>query len=173
MAQFASLAEQQDIRGLEAAIGAAPASSPTGSSQHLGMQLSLEHAQQQEASPSPSQSSSGPSTMRNGHAAPNALVPAPNSPASPTVTPTAPAPAISPQHSSSSLTTGASPSTLAAVPTIAHSQAHPASKLTQPPLPSLAQLSVAERDVLLVLTAFCKLASREAGITEMETYLHQ
>jgi hypothetical protein len=34
-------------------------------------------------------------------------------------------------------------------------------------------LSVMERDVLLLLTAFCKLSSREAGVTEIDTYLHQ
>ncbi|KAG1671977.1 hypothetical protein FOA52_013349 [Chlamydomonas sp. UWO 241] len=38
---------------------------------------------------------------------------------------------------------------------------------------SLTSLSVMERDVLHVLTAFCKLASRESGLTDVEAYLHQ
>ncbi len=155
MAQFASLAEQQDLRGLEAAIGGAAA--PTGGAQHLGVQLgaatsSREHDVQPELPFSPS------THAANGHAMPH--------PTSPTAPPRAPSP-------STELAARAAPPAPITVPSRPPAQAFTIGGALQQPLPSVAQLSVAERDVLLVLTAFCKLASREAGVTGAETYLHQ
>ncbi len=124
-AQLAQLAEQQDIRGLEAAIGASAVDLESqgvaggGASGGLGAEPSLAR-----------DTSLGQVSM----AASSRMDSASSVPT--------PGPARQPRGS--------------AVP-------------SEPP----ARLTIAERDVLLVLTAFCKLASREAGVTEVESYLHQ
>ena len=120
-ARLASLAEQRDIRGLEAAIGASGQEDAASKAQ-----LSLGGAAAGGAAPSGNTTDGAPTA---------AAASAPTS---------TPAPA----------------------------SAKPAATAAQRLVP-LVQLTVAERDVLLGLTAFCKLASREAGLTEVEAYLHQ
>jgi hypothetical protein len=178
MAQFASLAEHQDIRGLEAAIGAgasaanATPSSPYSTSHHLGSlhqqhttQQQLPHTQGVAASPPlPSTSCS----TSNGHTSATAEHAPPGAQAH-----TGPITAPNQQTSNTTLATRASAPAPVAVPLPLHMQAHASGSRQPASLPSLAQLSLAERDVLLVLSAFCKLASREAGPSEVETYLHQ
>jgi hypothetical protein len=151
LAQFASLADQHDIRGLEAAIGAA----------------SPENGQQSLSATPGSHSNSG-----------NQHIPG--------------APAAGQHHdpqqqqqqqdasdAAGAATAPASDKATASQPTVRSQSGVPdahgghGTGPAQPPLVPLVQLSVTERDVLLVLTAFCKLASREAGLTEVESYLHQ
>eukprot|EP00198_Chlamydomonas_reinhardtii_P013970 XP_001703307.1 SEC7/BIG-like ARF-GEF [Chlamydomonas reinhardtii] len=59
----------------------------------------------------------------------------------------------------------------APVPHYGHPQGHPPGYPQGYHAPPSRPLSTNERDVLLVLTAFCRLASREAGVTDIDKYL--
>ncbi|KAJ9527457.1 hypothetical protein QJQ45_025726 [Haematococcus lacustris] len=147
VAQYASLADQHDLSGLEAVIGgtclpipdpAVPRKSSSGAAQPTA-----DASRPGSQTPPPPSTAGGPLPSPAGlGAASGALTPSGSAVAASSVSPAL-----------SSAGAGPTPPQLQLVP--------------------LSQLNVTERDVLLVLTAFCKLASREAGLTEVESYLHQ
>jgi hypothetical protein len=147
-AQLADLAQRHDIRGLEAAIGVG----------------SLDEAAKALATGAPLPEPPTPTSPVSGSAGADAG-------AGRNTTTTTP-PASSGQHATASDGAGSAvrPSALVLPADVGGSGGASASAVTTAPV---VHLSGAERDVLLVLTAFCKLASREAGLTEVESYLHQ
>lgn len=166
LAQLASLAEQRDIRGLEAAIGAPISDNP------------LQHGLPQPG-PSPRPGTAG--KAGGGSSGPD------SSGAAGFAEDGSSSATLGLDSSSSAAQVG--PGSLGALQRTISTNSQPdgpsgasgggsggargGSTHQAPAPPTVLQLSVMERDVLLVLTAFCKLASREAGLTEVESYLHQ
>lgn len=135
-AQLTQLAEQHDIRGLEAAIGASLEEQASGRST-VAPPSPTKHGRNSSSSTTLNPSDSSNHIPATGSATLNRI--------------------DSGIHRPPSLII---PSSMDAN---GHMMRH------EPPV----QLTVLEKDVLLVLTAFCKLASREAGLTEVESFLHQ
>eukprot|EP00798_Chlamydomonas_sp_ICE-L_P008680 gene8680-34127_t len=148
IAQFASLAENRDLQGLEAAIEESAAGAECPETTDPGHRLSTKLS---------SSSNKGkddvPELVSQSSLASHAFH------ASQGGQDTEGEAQVAPPPPSSQRPSGGGASSLQPAPV--QTKARPMS------------LTVLERDVLLVLSAFCKLASREAGLTEVESYLHQ